>query len=335
MKILITLLSLALLGGCAMNPSLQALRDSETSPVVQESPIAERLEDVPVIDGPKITIAVYSFSDKTGQRKPSDAVSNLSSAVTQGGEVWVIKALQDIGNEGWFEVVERVGMDNLIKERQLIRQTREQYEGKEATNLQPLLFAGLILEGGIIGYDSNVAVGGAGARWLGVGSQTQYRIDTVTIALRIVSVSTGKVLLSIATEKTIASHQSGADIFKFLDMGTKLLETEIGFSVNEPVNYATRAAIEQAVVELVYEGEKKGLWKFKDRTYTGTLPAPRPLKLSEALEKWPDERLYCDATDMCYPATAKDNNQVRDNNEVKDVNIVVDDTANDDSGTGE
>ena len=256
------ILSLGFLGGCAMNPSLQTLKDSETSPTVQASPIQERLEDVPAIDGEKITIAVYQFSDKTGQRKPSDGVAKLSSAVTQGGEIWVIKALQDVGNEGWFNVVERVGMDNLIKERQLIRQTRESYEGKDAVQLQPLLFAGLILEGGIIGYDSNVAVGGVGARWLGVGSNTQYRIDTVTVSVRIVSVSTGKVLLSIATEKTIASHQSGADIFKFLDMGTKLLETEVGFSVNEPVNYATRAAIEQAIIELVYEGERKDLWKF-------------------------------------------------------------------------
>ena len=262
MKLLSMALSLALLGGCAMNPSLQTLKDAETSPTVQQSPIEDRLEDVPAIDGEKITIAVYSFNDKTGQRKPSDGVAKLSSAVTQGGEIWVIKALQDVGNEGWFNVVERVGMDNLIKERQLIRQTRESYEGKDAVQLQPLLFAGLILEGGIIGYDSNVAVGGVGARWLGVGSNTQYRIDTVTVSVRIVSVSTGKVLLSIATEKTIASHQSGADIFKFLDMGTKLLETEVGFSVNEPVNYATRAAIEQAIIELVYEGERKDLWKF-------------------------------------------------------------------------
>ena len=264
MKFTALILSLVLLGGCAMNPSLQVLQKAETSPTVQTSPIAERLEDVPKIDGPKITIAVYSFTDKTGQRKPSDGVAQLSSAVTQGGEVWVIKALQDVGDEGWFDVVERVGMDNLIKERQLIRQTREQYEGKEAIPLKPLLFAGLILEGGVIGYDSNVAVGGAGARWLGVGATTQYRIDTVTVALRIVSVSTGKVLLSIATEKTIASHQSGADIFKFLDMGTKLLETETGFSVNEPVNYAVRAAVEQGVVELVHEGERKGLWKFQE-----------------------------------------------------------------------
>ena len=264
MRALALVLAASLLGGCAMGPSLQKLEDSATSPTVQPSPVQERLEDVPAIDGEKITIAVYSFTDKTGQRKPSDNIANLSSAVTQGSEVWVIKALQEVGNGNWFEVVERVGMDNLIKERQLIRQTRENYEGEKAVPLKPLLFAGLILEGGIVGYDSNVAVGGAGARWLGIGASTEYRIDTVTAVIRVVSVSTGKVLLSIATEKTIASHRSGADVFRFLDMGTKLLETETGFSVNEPVNYAVRAAVEQGIIEMVYEGERKGLWKFQE-----------------------------------------------------------------------
>jgi curli production assembly/transport component CsgG len=264
MRAIAAILILALLGGCATVPSLQKLRDSETSPTVQASPIQQRLEDVPSLDGEKITIAVYAFSDKTGQRKPSDNVANLSSAVTQGSEAWVIKALQEVGNGKWFDVVERVGMDNLIKERQLIRQTRENYEGEKAVPLKPLLFAGLILEGGIVGYDSNVAIGGLGASWLGIGASTEYRIDNVTVVIRIVSVSTGKVLLSIATEKTIASHRSGADIFKFLDMGTRLLETETGFSVNEPVNYAVRAAVEQGVVELVHEGERKGLWKFQE-----------------------------------------------------------------------
>ena len=264
MKTIAALISLALLGGCAMNPSLQKLQDAQVSPTVQQSPIQKRLEDVPALDGDKITIAVYSFIDKTGQRKPSDMVASLSSAVTQGSEAWVIKALQEVGNGDWFEVVERVGMDNLIKERQLIRQTRENYEGKDAVPLQPLLFAGLILEGGIVGYDSNVAVGGVGASWMGIGASTEYRIDNVTVVMRIVSVSTGKVLLSIATEKTIASHRSGADVFRFLDMGTRLLETETGFSVNEPVNYAVRAAVEQGIVELVHEGERKGLWKFQE-----------------------------------------------------------------------
>lgn len=264
MRVLSLILATALLGGCAMNPSLQKLQDAQVSPTVQQSPIQKRLEDVPALDGDKITIAVYSFMDKTGQRKPSDMVASLSSAVTQGSEAWVIKALQEVGNGEWFDVVERVGMDNLIKERQLIRQTRENFEGENAVPLKPLLFAGLILEGGIVGYDSNVAVGGIGASWLGIGASTEYRIDNVTVVMRIVSVSTGKVLLSIATEKTIASHRSGADVFRFLDMGTRLLETETGFSVNEPVNYAVRAAVEQGIVELVHEGERKGLWKFQE-----------------------------------------------------------------------
>ena len=256
-----------------MTPSLQILEEHATSPKIQDSPVQERLEDVPNLDGPKITIAVYQFSDKTGQRKPSDMVASLSSAVTQGSEVWVIKALQDVGNSTWFEVVERVGMDNLIKERQLIRQTREVYERElpnGPTPLKPMLFAGLILEGGIVGYDSNTAVGGAGARYLGIGLQTEYRVDTVTVVMRLVSVSTGKVLMSIATEKTIASYRSGADIFKFLDMGTRLVETEAGFSVNEPVNYAVRAAVEQGVIELIYEGERNGLWKFIQETTSET-----------------------------------------------------------------
>jgi curli production assembly/transport component CsgG len=308
MRMIKTLLTIGIgilfLQGCAVNPSLQVLEKTNVSPVVQVSPIEDRLAAVPAIDGPKITIAVYGFRDATGQRKPADNIANLSSAVTQGSEVWVIKALQDVGNGVWFEVVERVGMDNLIKERQLIRSTREVYE-KELPNgptpLKPMLFAGLILEGGIVGYDSNTAVGGAGARYLGVGAQTEYRVDTVTVVMRLVSVNTGKVLMSIATEKTIASYRSGADIFKFFDLGTKLVEAETGYSVNEPVNYAVRAAIEQGVIEMVHEGEQSGLWKFKDVTYTGKLPEVRPLVLEEALKKWPDARLNCSADDLCVP----------------------------------
>ena len=308
-KLLILLGTLLALAGCSntMQQSLDIKADAGP-PRIQPAPLAERMLQVPELDGQKMTIAVYSFQDKTGQRKPADNIANLSSAVTQGAEVWVIKALSEVGNESWFEVVERVGMDNLIKERQLIRNTRQAYE-KDLPNgpreLKPMTFAGLILEGGIIGYDSNVAVGGVGARYLGVGAQTEYRVDTVTVVMRVVSVSTGKVLLSIATEKTIASSRSGADVFKFLDMGTKLIESETGYSVNEPTNYAVRAAIEAGVVQVVYEGMNKGLWKFKEDTYKGSIPKPRPLPMKDALAKWPKERLYCDRKDLCWPITKK------------------------------
>jgi curli production assembly/transport component CsgG len=209
-------------------------------------------------------IAVYQFSDKTGQRRPSEVVAHLSSAVTQGAETWLIKALQDAGNGSWFKVVERVGLENLTRERQLIRQTREQYEGKDAKPLRPLVFASLILEGGIIGYDVNTISGGIGARYLGIGPSTQYRQDQVTIVMRLISVQTGEVLLNVATSKTILSSAVGIDVFKFVDAGTRAVEIETGLATNEPVNYAVRAAIEAGVVELIQEGARKGLWRMSE-----------------------------------------------------------------------
>lgn len=257
--------ALLTLTSCASYNMAQDIKNNAGAARIQ--PYQVHLDSMPQIDGPKIPIAVYSFNDKTGQRKPSDKLANLSSAVTQGAEVWVIQALQEVGNGSWFDVVERVGMDNLIKERQLIRNTREVYERASEggpTPLEPLVFAGILLEGGIVGYDSNIATGGMGARYLGIGVQDEYRIDTVTVSMRLVSVNTGRVLVSIATEKTIASYRSGADIFKFFDLGTQIMESEGGWSVNEPVNYAVRAAIEAGVVALLLEGEDKGLWDFKE-----------------------------------------------------------------------
>ena len=259
MKWLAAIAALAL-AGCSITQDRvsEIVRD----PQLQENPMAAELHDVPALDGPVITVGVYSFLDKTGQRKPAENVANLSSAVTQGAEVWVIDALLEAGKGTWFEVVERVSMDNVLKERQLIRNTRENYQEKPE-DLAPMKFAGLILEGGIVGYDSNVSTGGVGARYFGIGASTEYRVDTVTVGLRLVSVSTGRVLMSVATEKTIASYRSGVDVFKFLDLGTKALETETGYSTNEPTNYAVRAAIDAAIIELIYEGERRSLWKFK------------------------------------------------------------------------
>jgi curli production assembly/transport component CsgG len=236
---------------------------SSSPAIIQQNPMVVGLHQIPGPAGPRMTIGVYGFTDKTGQRKPSDTVSSLSSAVTQGAEVWVIDALMQAGNGSWFDVLERTSIDNIVKERQLIRSTRENYEETPDT-LEPMQFAGLLIEGGIVGYDSNVVSGGAGARYLGIGAHNEYRVDTVTVVLRLVSVTSGKILLSIATEKSIASQRSGADVFKFLDLGTQALEIETGYAANEPVNYAVRAAIEAGIIEMIYEGERKGLWRFKN-----------------------------------------------------------------------
>ena len=255
-----------ILASCASTKSTVTFKGD--MPYVEGTPTKELLMSVPELDGqPRITIAVYRFTDLTGQRKPSTKFSQLSTAVTQGSDAFVISALKSVSNGDWFQVVERNGLDNLVKERQLIRSTRDLYDGENEIDkiLKPMLFAGLIIEGGIVGYDSNTQSGGAGARYFGIGLSEQYRVDQVTISMRIVSVQTGEILMTTAVTKTIASHSSGGDVFRFLDMGTKALELETGVAVNEPVNYAIRTAIEFAVLELIYSGEKQGFWKFKEK----------------------------------------------------------------------
>ena len=172
-----------------------------------------------------------------------------------------IKALQDVGNGEWFRVVERVGLDNLLKERQLIRSSRD--EAKDPTGLRPVIYAGMIIEGAIISYDSNVRTGGFGWRWLGIGPSTSYNEDVVTVSLRAISTQTGEVLVTTNVRKTLLSYQVGVSTFKFFDQGTKSFEQEAGMSSTEVGIYVVKSAVEKAVEELIFDGEKKGLWKFK------------------------------------------------------------------------
>ena len=81
----------------------------------------------------------------------------------------LIRALKHAGDGKFFRVVERVGLDNLTKERQLIRSAREQSTNEEEKKkaLRPLLFAGILIEGAVISYETNLESGGAGARYLG------------------------------------------------------------------------------------------------------------------------------------------------------------------------
>jgi len=209
----------------------------------------------------KVIVAVYSFTDKTGQRKDSGMVAKLSSAVTQGAESILIKSLQEVGDRHWFRVVERVGLDNLLKERQLIRSSRE--EVKDDTELRPIIYAGMLIEGSIVAYDTNVKTGGMGARWLGVGPSTQYQEDLVTVSIRAISVQTGEILMTINAQKAVLSVATNVSTFKFLEQGTANLEAEVGITSNEPGLYCLQRAIETAVEEMVYEGKKLGVWDFK------------------------------------------------------------------------
>ena len=273
MRIAVVILAL-ILSGCAgkIFPPKEAL------PVDMPEPITKtRYNEIANLQGPigpPIVIAVYSFNDKTGQRKENDKFSVLSSAVTQGAEVFLIKALQDAGKGKWFRPVERVGLDSLIKERQLIRNQRETYEGQNAKPLAPLLISGIMIEGGIVGYDTNVGSGGIGAALLGISGAAQYRTDVVTVVIRLISVHTGEVLVSAGATKTILSTSTNANVMKFIDKGTMSLQMEAGVSINEPSTYSVRLATEAAVVDMIKQGAAKGLWAFA--------PVEKPAPKTEA-----------------------------------------------------
>lgn len=261
MRLLIAALALSLTG-CATTRSISGSKIVE-APAVQVSPMASQLKSLPEIDGQTMTVAVYGFQDRTGQRKSTDNIALFSSAVTQGAESWLIESLQLAGNGKWFKVLERASLDNLIKERQMYRQAREEFDPRGPGGLKPMLFAGVLAEGGVIAYDTNIMTGGYGASVMGIGANTQYRKDVITVSLRLVSTNTGEVILSVATTKTVFSAVISGNALAFVSEGTKYGEIEAGLAGNEPVNLALRAAIDAAVIEIIKQGEQKGYWKFK------------------------------------------------------------------------
>ena len=223
---------------------------------VINKPITEKIQNLPAPKQSPV-VAVYRFEDLTGQRKSVDGYADFSSAITQAPDAYLIRALK---HTGFFRVVERKGIDHITKERQIIRSTRERFDDTDSQ--LPLLFAGLIIEGGVIDYNSNLLTGGIGARYLGIGNSKQYREDTVVVSLRIVSVSTGEILLEVLTTKTILSVGLSSDFFRYIAEGTKLVEFETGNAMNESKSIALQAAMETAVVEIIMQGIERGYWKF-------------------------------------------------------------------------
>jgi len=221
------------------------------------------LNATPPVVSPVVAVYPSAFTDQTGQRKSNSEFALFSTAITQSPNTLLIRALKHAGHGQFFRVVERVGLDNLTKERQLIRSAREQFatDEEKKKQLSPLLFAGVLLEGAVISYDSNLTTGGIGARYLGIGTSIQYREDNITVSLRMVSVATGEILIEVLSQKTIFSYGKSEDVFKFIEMGTELVEIELGNSRNESTTIALMKAIEGAVLELITIGYDRGFWK--------------------------------------------------------------------------
>jgi curli production assembly/transport component CsgG len=257
--IIITLLAVVTAGGCVTYLEPLKTKPATLGTVTQ---VNKELTSLPA-PKEKIVAAVYKFRDQTGQYKLTTTGSTFSTAVTQGATSILLRALEQ---SGWFVAIEREGLSNLLNERKIIRSSRATYEGQagqEQTLLPPLLFAGIILEGGIISYDSNVLTGGAGVKYFGAGASGQYRQDRITIYLRAISTSNGRILKTVYTSKTILSQMVDVGLFRFVEP-KRLLEVESGYSYNEPTEICVTEAIEKAVQSMIIEGALDGLWEFSN-----------------------------------------------------------------------
>jgi curli production assembly/transport component CsgG len=255
-----TLVLLFLLSGCAA--FFNQPTGVEKAIIGEGTPATSLLKNLPT---PKqqVVVGVYKFRDQTGQYKPQENGSSFSTAVTQGATSILLKALED---SQWFIPIERENIGNLLQERNLIRSTRQEYIKNTDPNepqLTPLLYAGVLLEGGIISYDSNIITGGFGARYFGAGGSVKYRQDRVTVYLRMVSTSNGKILNSVYVSKTILSQAVDQSLFRYVNF-KRLLEVETGYTTNEPIQMAVTEAIEKAVQSIVLEGIKDGILETND-----------------------------------------------------------------------
>jgi curli production assembly/transport component CsgG len=249
------------LGGCALTGSSDDPADQAAS-LVAATKTGLVLDSLPP-PRQRLDVSVYNFPDLTGQNKSNDNFAEFSRALTQGGSSILTDVLLKAGGGKWFNVAERADLQPLLQERQIIQNTRTALDGDKAQSLPPLRFAGVLLDGGVIGYDTNETTGGIGASYLGIGADVQYRQDIVTVALRAVSVQTGRVLASVTTTKVVYSVSVSSTTFQFAAVD-QLLQADLGFTKNTPPTLAVREGIQLAVYSLIFEGVKNKLWKFKD-----------------------------------------------------------------------
>jgi curli production assembly/transport component CsgG len=245
---------------------IQPIRSGKANTDYQ-SEISNLLRSLPPPNEP-IIVAIYKYRDQTGQYKTSDNSTSYSTAVTQGATSMLIRALMEAGNGRWFTVLEREGLSDLLNERKIIQQTRDMYNSEKKNDLSPslppMLYAPIILEGGIVAYESNLLTGGLGAYYFGIGSSTEFRRDTVTSMLRAVSVKNGSVLSHVDSRKTILSMQLSSGLFRYVTF-KRLLEAETGISSNEPPQMAVMESIEACVYGLIVEGIINHLWNVKNQ----------------------------------------------------------------------
>jgi curli biogenesis system outer membrane secretion channel CsgG len=245
---------LLVLSGC-----VQDMPPSAAPQVVAE-------EEIPLPTAPPraLTVAIYNCNDTTGQRRPTGASQELSSAVPMDCTPYLVEAVRSL-QPGYLYLVERQHLDELIRERQLatlaLSNTPQQAVAGHpagASKLTMIRVAEVLLVGQVVAYDRATREVSGGAAVGGIGIDSTVVTDQVTFSLRAIAVQTGEILGQTTVTKSITSQKTGGHIAKVFSTST--MELELGGAGNEPVGLALRAAIRSALDQLVQNGIHDGWW---------------------------------------------------------------------------
>lgn len=194
----------------------------------------------------KVSIAVYSILDKTGQYKEDGHVSQ-SRVVTQGATEMLITALV---RSRQFAVLDRVQFQRILNEQNLITQKRIA-EG-EGPKIGKLTGADYIVEGAITEYDVDVVTGGLGLKIAGKGVSTKQARASCAIDIRVTDTTTGEVIWAKSLKKEILGKKAGLTLFSF--MGKSIVEFETGKGIQQAINLVIRTLLEETIYKLCKSG---------------------------------------------------------------------------------
>jgi curli production assembly/transport component CsgG/holdfast attachment protein HfaB len=255
-KVILLFCIVIVLGGCAAvnnNDMIKSLPG--TVPTVYDTPYSPQLRcignTVKRMHKHKYVIAVGPIEDKTGKFSV-----NSGNEVTQGAEFMAVSA---IGKTNAFEQVDRLNLNIINSEinytnQFLLRDADSSNNFKKGYGeVRKLDFGSLsgsdyILIGAIteLNYlvDSQVAevsIGGFGGGW------RHFWID-LGVDLRVVDTKTSRIVKTISFKKQIYGYENKLGVFKIF--GATLVDFNIGRKRQEPISFAVRTVIEDAVLEM-------------------------------------------------------------------------------------
>ena len=308
-KVILTVIGFFLLFGCS-DSSLE-------SPVKQTAGMSEASGSSILMSLPpaqhKVNVVLNGFEDKTAQYAQEDNTTGNRKL----GLSMLSRALSDAGNNSWFMLTEHGNSKKPTHGRGNSRGKNGQYaqaSEPNASGMNPLLRAGILLDAGIIAHESDARSGGAGAKWLGLRNDSTYRRDKVTVYLRATSIHTAETLLSANTSKTLYSIPLQTGAYRYVSLN-HLLKLESGTLSSAPEQLAVKQAIEMAVYSMVIEGAAQKLWGFANtqagaqtiENYNKIKSSAMTLdnileKESSPLAKTPHQGAVSDADDSTYNA---------------------------------